>query len=120
MAVKLSPASYEFAQQRVKEGYYVIDNRDDWSEHEPTAAEQNEFIASRGWGEYAKWHLGVDDEQKPDKKARYRFPYGDFRDVHRCGILAAESRAAQNEYHDIEGAAAHLHGMLEALAAVRT
>lgn len=28
-------------------------------------------------------------------------------------MLAAESRAAQNDYDDIESAAAHLHGMLE-------
>jgi hypothetical protein len=120
MAVKLRPASYEFAQERIKEGHYVIDGRDDWSEHQPTAAEENEFIEAHGWGEFAKWHLGVDDEEKPDTKARYKFPYGDFKDVHRCGILAAESRAAQQEYYDIEGAAAHLHGMLEALAAVKT
>jgi hypothetical protein len=33
----------------------------------------------------------------------------------RCGLLAAESRAGQRKYHDIELAVAHLHGMLEAL-----
>jgi hypothetical protein len=120
MAVKLSQASYDFAQERIKEGHYVIDDRDDWSEHEPSAAQENEFIEAHGWREYAKWHLGVDDEQKPETKGRYKFPYGDFNDVHRCGILAAESRAAQNEYDDIAGAAAHLHGMLESLAALKT
>jgi hypothetical protein len=30
-------------------------------------------------------------------------------------VLSAEVRAAQNDYADIAGAAAHLHGMLEAL-----
>jgi hypothetical protein len=30
-------------------------------------------------------------------------------------VLAAESRAGQYKYFDIENAAAHLHGMLEAL-----
>jgi hypothetical protein len=35
--------------------------------------------------------------------------------VHLCGVLAAESRAAQRKYRDIETAAAHIHGMLEAL-----
>jgi hypothetical protein len=33
--------------------------------------------------------------------------------VHRCAVLAAESRAGQRKYADIESAAAHLHGMLE-------
>ena len=42
-------------------------------------------------------------------------PYGDFTKVHRCGLLAAESRAGQRKYYDIELAVAHLHGMLEAL-----
>jgi hypothetical protein len=30
-------------------------------------------------------------------------------------VLAAEGRAGQNKYTDIELAAAHLHGMLDAL-----
>jgi hypothetical protein len=120
MAVKLSASSYEFAQERIKQGHYVIDDRDAWSEHQPTAAQENEFIEAHGWSDFGKWHLGVDDDEKPETKARYKFPYGDFTDVHRCGILAAESRAAQRKYDDIEGAAAHLHGMLEALASVKT
>ena len=56
----------------------------------------------------------VDDEQDEDNKGRYKFPYGDFKKVHRCAILAAESRAGQYKYFDIENAVAHLHGMTEA------
>jgi hypothetical protein len=117
MAVKLSRTSYEYAQELVREGRVVIDERDDWSEHQPTAAEENRFIQEHGWGEYAKWHLGLDDEAAEETKARYKFPYGDFENVHRCGVLAAESRAGQRKYADIESAAAHLHGMLEGAAA---
>jgi hypothetical protein len=58
----------------------------------------------------------VDDEQDPGNKGRYKFPYGDFEKVHRCGILSAESRAGQNKYTDIELAMAHVHGMLDELA----
>jgi hypothetical protein len=43
--------------------------------------------------------------------------YGDFDRVHRCAVLSAESRAAQNDYADIETACAHLHGMLEGIRA---
>jgi hypothetical protein len=50
---------------------------------------------------------------------RYEFPYGDFEMVHRCGVLAAESRAAQYQHSDIETAAAHLHGMLDELMRAR-
>jgi hypothetical protein len=34
--------------------------------------------------------------------------------VHRCALLAAESRAGQYQYLDIELEVAHLHGMLDA------
>jgi hypothetical protein len=120
MAVKLNRTAYDFAQQRIKDGHYVADDRDDWSEHQPTAAQENEFIDAHGWREYARWHLGRDDDAREETKAHYKFPFGDFEDVHRCGLLAAESRAAQRQYDDIESAAAHLHGMIEALAGART
>jgi hypothetical protein len=113
MAVHLNRTSYEFAQQLVQEGRVVLDERDDWSEHQPSTREENEYISEHGIRAYAKWHLGYDDEQDEDNKGRYKFPYGDFKDVHLCAILAAESRAAQRKYTDIQMASAHLHGMLE-------
>lgn len=113
MAVKLNDSAYEYAQRLVKDGKYVLDERDDWSEHRPTAARENKFIEEHGFKEYQKWYLGEDDEEAEDTKARYKFPYGDFEKVHRCGVMAAESRAGQYKYADIEAAAAHLHGMLE-------
>jgi hypothetical protein len=113
MAVKLSKSSYEFAQNLIRQGHGVHDERDDWSEHQPSAAEENEFIREHGYSEYARWHLGVDNEKREDTKGRYKYPYGDFRDVHRCAVLSAESRAGRNKHNDIELAAAHLHGMLE-------
>jgi hypothetical protein len=117
MTVQLNRPGYEHAQTLAREGHVVIDERDDWSEHQPTAAEENEFIRQHGIGEYAKWHLGIDPSHKEGTKGRYKFPYGDFQDVHRCALLAAESRAGQRKYVDIETAAAHLHGMLDATRA---
>ena len=122
MAVKLYNPGYDHAKQLVADGKVVIDERDDWSEHQPSAAEENAFIEEHGYAEFGRWHLAIDDERPPDTKGRYKFPYGDFHDVHRCGLLAAESRAGQRKYYDIELAVAHLHGMLEALqrSSVRT
>ena len=82
--------------------------------HQSSAAEENRFIEKNGLRGYGRWYLGVDDGVNADTKGYYKFPYGDFRDVHRCGLLAAESRAGQRKYVDIERAAAHLHGMIEA------
>jgi hypothetical protein len=111
--VKLNRTAYEYAQELIRAGHRVIDDRDAWSEHQPSAEQENEFIAEHGWTAYGRWHLGVDREQNRETKGHYKFPYGDFRDVHRCGVLAAESRAGQRDYRDIELAAAHLHGMLD-------
>jgi hypothetical protein len=113
--VKLSNGGYAHAKSLIAERRVVLDERDDWSEHQPSARDENAFIAEHGWKEYGRWHLGVDDEAAPDRKRHYKFPYGDFQDVHRCAILSAESRAAQRGYEDIRTAVAHLHGMLETL-----
>jgi hypothetical protein len=117
MSLHLNKRGYEHATQLVKAGRVVLDDRDSWSEHRPSAAQENDFIASHGWADYSRWHLGVDDEQDPETKGHYKFPYGDFREVHRCAVLSAESRAGQYKYDDIERAAAHLHGMLEGRSA---
>jgi hypothetical protein len=112
--MKLNRTAFNYAKTLVGEGRVVMDDRDAWSEHQPSARDENEFIRAHGWTQYGKWHLGVDEDKDPETKARYRFPYGDFRDVHRCAVLSAESRAGQYKHFDIERAAAHLHGMMEA------
>jgi hypothetical protein len=115
MAVTLNQSAFEYAQKLIKNGKYVLDDRDAWSEHKPSRTAEKEFMQEHGLAAYRRWHLGEDDEIEAANRQRYKFPYGDFQDVHRCGVLAAESRAGQYKYFDIETAAAHLHGMLEAL-----
>jgi len=83
MTTKLSERSYAFAQEQIRKGRVVLDQRTDWSEHQPSTRQENEFIETHGWDEYASWHLGLDDEEPEQTKARYKFPYGDFARVHR-------------------------------------
>jgi hypothetical protein len=116
MTVKLNDRAYRHAQKLIEDGKVVRDERDAWSEHQPSARAENAFIEEHGLGEYGRWYLGVDDEYGEDAKSHYKFPYGDFERVHRCGVLAAETRAAQNDYTDIQSAAAHLHGMIDGSA----
>ena len=113
MTTSLNKHSQEFAQDQIKQGHVVLDQRDDWSEHQPSTEAENEFIEAHGWDEYANWHLGVDDEASEHTKARYKFPYGDFERVHRCGLIAAEVRAARQKYLDIEDAAIRLREMMD-------
>jgi hypothetical protein len=117
MAVKLNRRAFDHAKELISDGRFVFDERDAWSEHQPSAQEENDFIEQHGIEGYGKWHLGINDERPEDTKGHYEFPYGDFRNVHRCGVISAESRAGQYKHFDIETAAAHLHGMIDAQAA---
>jgi hypothetical protein len=108
----LNKNAFAFAAQLIKEKHFIADGKGAWSEHRPSANEENEFIRLHGFGEYAKWHLGIDDRYPENTKSRYRFPYGDFKNVHRCGLLAAKARARQYGYTEIENAAAELEQAL--------
>lgn len=114
MAVALNRRAFNHAKELISAGKFVFDERDAWSEHQPSAREENEFIRLHGFAEYGKWYLGINDEKPENTKGHYEFPYGDFENVHRCGVLTAESRAGQYKHYDIENAAAHLHGMIDA------
>jgi hypothetical protein len=105
----------EHARDLIAAGRYLIDDRDAWSEHHPSARQENDYIERHGIAEYATWHLGTEDENDENRKGRYKVPYGDIQNVHRCGLLATVSRAGQGKYYDIELAVAHVHGMPEAL-----
>jgi hypothetical protein len=114
MTVKLNGRAYDYAKALIEDGNFVFDERDAWSEHRPTAQRENEFTRQYGMSGYGRWYLGINDEHREGTKGHYEFPYGDFENVHRCGVITAESRAGQYKHYDIENAAAHLHGMIDA------
>jgi hypothetical protein len=113
MTTRLNKESRAFAQDRVRNGHVVLDQRDDWSEHQPSTRQENEFIETHGWDEYERWHLGIDDEASEHTKARYKYPHGDFTNVHRCGVLSAEVRAGRLKHRDIEDAAIQLRDLMD-------
>ena len=114
MAIELNKPALEHARALVREGSVVRDGRDDWSEANPTAEEENAFIEKEGWTEYAHWHLGIDKTENRETKQAYSFPFGDFRKVHRSGVIAGESRAGQNDYTDIRDALKDLLDRIDA------
>jgi hypothetical protein len=108
MTIKINDAALRHARQLIKAARITRDKRDDWSEHAPDTEKENAFIDKHGYTEYGSWHLGEDAQKPHDTKGRYSFPFGDFRRLHRCAILAIESRAAQNDHEDIAMAAKSL------------
>jgi hypothetical protein len=113
MAVKLNRTGIRHARSLVRDGKVVRDERDAWSEDAPSAKDENDFIDEHGWGEYSKWHLGVDDDMDRDTKGHYSFPYGDFAKVHRCAVISAESRAGQFDHDEIRDEAKKLLELID-------
>jgi hypothetical protein len=100
------------ARELIEARQYVL--RSEWGEVQPRAARENEFLERHTWGEYAAWHLGLTDGAPDETKARYAFVYGDFRRVHRSGIIACHYRAAEWRHKEIELAAHDLLQLLDA------
>src|SRR5438105_1335776 len=113
-SVKLNREAFEHCQELITHGQVVVDKKGLWSEHQPSAEKENEFIRLHGFDEYAKWYLGIDEKHAENAKGRYKFPYGDFQNVHRCAVLAAASRAGQYKHDDIKNAGAELLEMINA------
>jgi hypothetical protein len=106
-------ASYKVNRRAVARARRLIDARQfvldsDWGEAQPTAEDENVFLKSHSWDEYAEWHLGLTDGATGETKGRYAFVYGDFRRIHRTGLIACQYRAAEWRHKAIELAAHRL------------
>lgn len=99
------------AQELIKARQYVV--RSQWGEVQPQSADDNAFLERHSWEEYAEWHLGLTEGAPDGTKARYAFVYGDFRRVHRSGLIACQYRAAEWEHKEIELAAHNLLQLLD-------
>lgn len=112
-SVQLNEDAFAFATKIIKEGHFIADHKGAWTGHRPSIDEESEFIRLHGFATYAKWHLGIDKRFPKRTKRRYKFPYGDFNDAHRCGLLAVKARARQYGYLEIENAATKLERLIE-------
>ena len=114
MATKLNKKALEHARSLVKDGKVVRDTRGDWSEHAPSADQENAYIDKHGFTEFSKWHLGLDTDESEGTKGSVSFPFGDFKKVHRCAVVSLESRAAQHNHDEIAKAAKDLLDKIDA------
>jgi hypothetical protein len=111
----VNEAAVAHARRMIEARQYVLDS--DWGEVQPGADDQNAYLAAHSWDEYGEWHLGLTDGANDETKARYAFVYGDFRRVHRTGLIACVYRAAEWRHKKIELAA---HDLLQLLDGNRT
>jgi hypothetical protein len=112
---RLNEAAVARAERLIDARQYVLSS--DWGRVQPRADQENAFLASHPWEEYAEWHLGLTEGVAHQTKARYAFVYGDFRRVHRMGLIACHYRAAEWRHKEIELAAHELLQRLDAVSA---
>ena len=103
---KVNRRAVSHARRLIDAGRYVVES--EWGEVQPRADSENAFLKSHSWAEYAEWHLGLTDGANDETKARYGFVFGDFRRIHRSGIIACHYRAAEWRHKEIELAAHRL------------
>jgi hypothetical protein len=108
----VNPAGVARARELIDARQYVLDS--EWGEVQPKAADENAYLEGHPWEEYAAWHLGLTEGANDGTKARYAFVFGDFRRVHRMGIIACMYRAAEWRHKDVELAAHELLQHLDA------
>ena len=103
------------ARRLIESRQYVL--RSEWGEVQPKAADENAYLESHPWDAYAEWHLGLTDGAPDETKGRYAFVYGDFRRLHRTGLIACVYRAAEWRHKEIELAAHELLQELDEITA---
>src|SRR5450755_1561715 len=106
----INQVGIEHATELIAKRQYVL--RSEWGDVQPRAAAENAYLERHGWEKYAQRFLGLTDGAGEQTKARYAFVIGDFRRIHRSGIIACHYRAAEWRHKAIELAA---HELLQRL-----
>lgn len=106
----VNPDAVDAVRRLIDSRQYVLTST--WGDVQPTADAENAFLEDHTWDEYGRWHLGLTDGANDETKARYGFVCGDFRRVHRMGLIACRYRAAEWRHKEVELAA---HDLLQHL-----
>jgi hypothetical protein len=111
---ELNERAVAHARDLISKHRYVLEST--WGDVQPSTEDENAFLDSHSWDEYGEWHLGLTEGATDETKGRYGFVYGDFRRVHRMGLIACQYRAAEWSHKEIELAA---HDLLQHLDETR-
>jgi hypothetical protein len=105
----------EHARRLIDARQYVLES--EWGDVQPRAEDENAFLERHTWDEYGEWYLGLTEGATEETKSRYAFVYGDFRRVHRTGLIACQYRASEWRHKEIELAAHDLLQRLDKMSA---
>ena len=106
----VNDAAVAHAGKLIRAKQYVLES--EWGDVSPDAEAENAYLESHSWEEYGAWHLGLTEGANDETKARHAFGYGDFRRIHRSGLIACVYRAAEWRHKAVELAA---HDLLQLL-----
>lgn len=115
---EVNPAAVEWVEHLIDSRQYVITS--EWSDVQPDATAENAYLERHGWEDYGRWHLGLTVGATEETKGRYAFVIGDFRRVHRSGLMASRFRATQWDHKAIELAAHELIQRLDGVRGIET
>src|SRR5687767_12757475 len=97
---RVNERGLEHARSLIEARRYVVRSR--WADAQPTAADGTAFLKAHSWDEYGAWHLAIKNDTVQETKAHFGFVYGDFRRLHRMGLISCQYRAAEWDHKEIE------------------
>jgi len=103
------------ARRLIEAKRYVLES--DWGEAQPSADDENAFLDTHSWQEFADWHLGLTEGANNETKARHAFVLGDLDRIHRSAIIACQYRAAEWRHKEVELAAHRLLQYIDKVSA---
>ncbi|MDF8263833.1 hypothetical protein [Luteipulveratus flavus] len=113
---ELNKDAAAWIREQIRKKQYALDS--DWGDSQPNAEAQNTYLKNHSWDEYARWHLGLTVGASDETKARYAFVVGDFRRIHRTGLIACVYRASEWRHKKVEVAAHDLLQELDRVAGI--
>ncbi len=111
MAVKLHNKAVAFATVLLQQGR--VNRNSDWNGAKPSPDDENYYLDTHTYEEYGNWFLGIDPALDSGTKERYSFPIGNFKEIYRTGLIAAEQRASQYGHQEIKNAAHQLLSLID-------
>lgn len=107
--LKLNRAAADFLRQQAETGNWALNTQ--WVSNAPTAEQQEAYRAANGDDGLRLWFLATDEQGNPV------LPAGDFRRVHRSGVVAAKRLAERAGAPDIVEAADEILDIFDRLNA---